>query len=72
MKFGDKLRQYLVNLFQFFGLGMIYVPSKTLTEFIFNDTVNLSTMVWSGISLVVSFCFLITGGIIAKEGDNNE
>lgn len=72
MKIGDKLRQYAANICQFFGFGMIYVPSKAMTEYIFIGNNSTSILRWSILSLTMSIVILILGAIIVKEGDKNE
>jgi hypothetical protein len=72
MKFGDKLRQYLVNLCQFFGLGTIYVPSKAITEYIFTGNTSADVTRWSILSLTTGIVILILGAIIAEEGDRKD
>lgn len=68
----DKLRQYLMNLCQIFGYSLMYVPSKAMTEYIFDKTINLSIVIWSCASLISSAVLIVTGAIIAKGADFNE
>lgn len=72
MKFGDKLRQYLVILCQFFGFGMIYVPSKALTEYISTGHNSIDVIRWSILALWIGIVILITGAIITQEGDKQD